>query len=389
LAFDPDVTVDRTSWRLWPSERVLWHGRAVPRVPAEGMWRAGTALAGGLAAVALLFGALVSLAGLPGAANLYSAGAYMVLLAVGIGLFPRAVLGGGRYVVTDRRVLWRRGRMRRSMDRHAITFGLIRWHRTRPGVGTLELVRAVPFGPLARQQRLVLADVSEPDAVFAIIRGVEPSPRAGDPDVPMMSRLDPGERVLWGGRPEGWLLGWRETATAVLGAAVIVLGMLRGRGLAQVMIGLEEGAVLRIGSWEWVLLFTASVLAWLIMVAVGVGLLWWGLVRARRLGRETDYLLTERRLLIRRGRSELSLDRARIVDVADQPAPRGLRHLFLVLDAPGSRALSVSGALGPILPPRDRVPPVLFELRDSDAVGKLILDRTEGPPVVPRLSDAA
>jgi hypothetical protein len=77
------------------------------------------------------------------------------------------------------------------------------------------------------------------------------------------------------------------------------------------------------------------------------------------------------------------------VDVADQPAPRGLRHLFLVLDAPGSRALSVSGALGPILPPRDRVPPVLFELRDSDAVGKLILDRTVGPPAAPRLSDAA
>lgn len=381
----PDI--DRGTWRLWPSERVLWNGHAMAGVPRERMWQLAPALVLGFAAVSGLFAALVFFARLPGVQGLVTVTAYMTLFGVALWLLPRFLFGGAEYMVTDRRVLWKRGRLRRSMDRHAVTFGRIRWHRSVTGVGTLELVRAVPFGPLARQQRLTFTDVQSPDVVLAIVRGVTPSPTAGDSDVPMMERLDPGERVVWGGRPEGWLVGWREVGTALLGAIVLGIGMFRGHRLVHVIIGLED-AGLKVGSREWLLLLTASALGWAITVSVGVGLVWYGLVRARRLGLQTDYLLTDQRLLIRRGKTELSLGRSRIVDVADVPAMGGLHHLFLVLDAPESRALSVSGALGPVMPPRDKVPPVLFELRDADRVKRLILDRDE-PSTSAHLPDAA
>jgi hypothetical protein len=263
--------VNRAEWRLYPSERVLWQGRAQPGVPPERMWRIGPALAMGLAVVAGLFGALVALAGLPGARELFTVVGYMTLFAAALALIPRAVLGGGEYMVTDRRILWARGRLRRSMDRDAVTYGRIEWHRSAAGIGSLELVRAVPFGPLARKQRLVLSDIPAPDAVYAIVRGVSPSPHAGDPDVALIERLDPEERVIWGGRPEGWLLGWPEMGAAFAGAVVTVIGMLRGHGLAQVIIGLEEDAVLPFGSWEWLLLFSASAIAWSIMITIGGG----------------------------------------------------------------------------------------------------------------------
>lgn len=381
--------MDRAAWRLLPGERVWWQGRAQAGVPRERGWVLLPALVFGFAAVAALFAALVAVAGLPGARELITVAGYMTLFGVALALLPRYLLDGAEYLVTDRRVLWRRGRLRRSMDRTAITFGRIRWNHRVAEVGTLELVRAVPFGPLARQQRLVLSDVPAPDRVLAVVRGTPPSPNAGDGEVSLVERLDPGERVIWGGRPEGWLVGWRELGTAALGAAVLAIGLVRGHRLVQVLIGLED-AGLRVGSREWLLFFAASVLGWAITVAVGGWLVWYGLLRARRLGRATDYLVTDRRVLIRRGRTELSLDRRRIVDVAEIRVPRGLHHLFLVLDAPDSRALSVSGALGPVMPPRDGVPPVLFELgrADADRVRQVLLPRGEGRAAA-RLSDAA
>jgi hypothetical protein len=65
---------------------------------------------------------------------------------------------------------------------------------------------------------------------------------------------------------------------------------------------------------------------------------------------------------------ELSVDRRRVVDVAEAHAPFGLRHLVLVLDGPGARALADSGALRSVLPARSSVPPILFEVRDIEAV---------------------
>jgi len=97
------------------------------------------------------------------------------------------------------------------------------------------------------------------------------------------------------------------------------------------------------------------------------------------MGFDTEYLLTDRRVIIRRGRTELSLDRKRIVDVAETPGWRGSTNLYLVLDGPEARALADSGALGVIAPSRDSVPPVLYELRDAAGLRTLLFGRPSRP----------
>lgn len=365
------ASLDRIAWRLLPSETVLWHGRKTPGVPRDRGWVAVPLLVFALATVAALFAALMGLAGLPGMENAVLVAGYLVLFGTGLLLLPHYLLDGTEYVVTDRRVLSARGRLRRSMSRNAITYARIQWHRSVAGVGHLELVCATPFGPLARKQRVVLYDVERPDRVLAYIRGATPNEHADDPDLPLAERLDPEEDVQWGGAPQGWLLGWRDVLTGVLGLAVTALGVSYGHRVSAILLGLEEVG-LPVRSWEWVLFFLAVAITWIVMVGVGAWLMWWGVGRARRLGRDTEYVLTEHRLLIRRGRTELSVDRSCIVDVADAPVRRGLHHLFLVLDTPVSRALVVSGALGALPPSRDRVPPVLYELRDVERLKELL-----------------
>ncbi len=94
------------------------------------------------------------------------------------------------------------------------------------------------------------------------------------------------------------------------------------------------------------------------------------------MGRQTEYILTDRRLLIRRGLTELSLDRRHIVDIAEVPRWRGVRNIHLILDAPGARALADSGALSVLAPPRNAVPPVLYEVRDAEQVRILLAARS-------------
>ena len=69
-------------------------------------------------------------------------------------------------------------------------------------------------------------------------------------------------------------------------------------------------------------------------------------IRSGQLVRETRYLVTDRRVLIERGREELHLDRDKVVDVIHTPVGDGLRDVFLVLDGPRARALAASGAFG-------------------------------------------
>jgi hypothetical protein len=345
------------------------------------------AVVGVLGLVSALFAALLFVSELGGGRETILVSVYLFILAVVAALAPAYLIDPCEYVVTDRRVLWRRGGVRRSIERAGITFARIRWHRSSPGVGQLELVRAVPFGPLARRQRLVLHDIKAPDLVYGLIRGAEPSPNGGVQDVPMVDRLDPGETVVWGGHPEGRLVGWREVVTAVLGGLVVGVGVRYGMEVLRILLGLEDLG-LQVKSWTWLLLFSAVAITWGLLITTGCALLWYGIVRARALGRDTEYLLTDRRLLIRRGPTELSLDRKRIVDVADAPASGGLYNLFLVLDAPHSRALADSGALRTVTPARDSVPPILYEVSDVEGVKSLILARSSRPSLPP-VPDAA
>jgi len=382
-----EPTIDRQAWRVLPHERVLWHGRRVPWVSRDPIW---TVVPTILASLALIFGAFAGLlwaAELPAAGQIASFAVVVVLFAVVVALAPRYLYDPCEYLVTDRRVIWKRGWMKRSIETSGLSYARIRWHRSAPGVGHLELVRAVPFGPLARQHRIQLLDVRAPDVVFALIRGVPHLDTAGASDIALVERLDPGEELLWSGRPQGWLIGWREIGIAALGVIVIGVGLSYGYRAAGTLVGLEELG-LSARSWTWVFFFVAIGITWGLITSIGAGLLWYGLWRARRMGRDTEYMLTDQRVLIRRGRTELSVDRRRIVDVADTRSFRGYHNLYLMLDAPGSRALADSGALGRLPPPREAVPPVLYELRDVDRIKHLILDR-QSRPCLPPVEDAA
>jgi hypothetical protein len=116
------------------------------------------------------------------------------------------------------------------------------------------------------------------------------------------------------------------------------------------------------------------------MFASGAALVWAGLWGARDGGVQTEYLLTDSRLLIRRGLIELSVDRRRIVDVAELPSTAGSSNLHLILDAPDARALADNGALGMLSPPRATVPPVLYEVTDLEVLRDLLSARRRSKP---------
>ncbi len=368
------------AFRLLPSEELLWHSRPLTNVPRDRAYSLVPLLFFALAVVAALFAALLEIASLPGFHQVALVSAYLAVVAIAALLLPRYLLDTCAFAITDRRVLWRRGRSVRSMERSAVTFARVRWNRSVAGVGHLELVRSIPFGPLSRSLRIVFHDVKSPDALLSLVRGVDPAASSGDGDVPLTDRLDGDERVLWGAGPEGMLLGWRDVFTALGGAIVVALGVRYGLAAGTVLLDLESIG-LRVGSPTWLCLFAATMITFAIIVAVGGGLVWWGVVHARSEGRQTEYIVTDRRLLIRRGRTELSLDRARICDVAETPSWRGLRNVFLILDGPGSKALGVSGALSSLPPSRDSVPPVLYELGDVRGMRAVLLGERE------RLSD--
>lgn len=369
-----DEAVDRRSFRLLPSERVLWHGRPRPNTPRDARWTLGPALLVALAVIAALFSGLLYVAGVPAVRSMAFVAFYLLVTAAALGGMPRLLLDPCEYLVTDRHVIWKRGNLRRVLERAGITYARIHWHRSVPGVGHLELVRAVPFGPLARKQRLVLHDVEAPDKVFALIRGAEPNEFAGFCDVHLTDRLDRGERVLWGAGPTGLRLGRAEAITAGVGAAVLLGAVLYAYRTGAVLMALEH-AGLPVRSATWMMLFGVILISGSILLSVGAALLWHGLWGARADGSESEYVLTDTRLIIRRGRVELSVDRQRIVDVAELPSTRGSANLHLILDSPSSRALEDSGALSMFSQPRAVVPPVLYEVRDLDLIRQLLLER--------------
>lgn len=370
----------RRAFRLLPSERVLWSGGPTPGTPRDRIWFWTPVVALTFAAVSGSFAALLFVTGTSPWESSAMVAAWGVIFAVGGWLAPHYLVDVNRYAVTDRRVLVKTGWTVRSIDRSALSFARIAWHRSVLGVGHLELVRAVPFGPLARSQRLVLHDVAAPDAVLARIRTGKGEPtdelRAADRELPLTDRLDAGERVLWGGGPEGPMLGWREVGTAALGVLVLLLGLRYGWLAFGIAAELEEHG-LAVGSLVWALLVLGTLLTFALLIGVGSVLVWYGTVHARAEGAESEYLVTDRRVLIRRGLTELSLDRARIVDVATRRAGRGLVHAFFILDGPEGRALADGGALGTLLPARSTVPPVFWEIGDAIALRRALFGANE------------
>ncbi|GAC1569908.1 MAG: hypothetical protein NVS3B20_23210 [Polyangiales bacterium] len=279
-----------------------------------------------------------------------------------------------RVVLTARNVIWRRGRLRRSIDRRTISFARIHWHRTTPFVGDLELVRAIPIGALRRTLSITLPDLEAPDAVWAEIRGVHVTGALGDGARPVGQRLDPDERVLWTAKPQtqAWSAHRYGTlviavvaglsATRVLLAGIRALQIVTRGGLAP--LSLPFGAL--------VLAIAISVLA-ICFTAVIAG--YYALLRPRRLNRATRYVVTDRRVLIQCGSQELHLDRDRIVDVIDAPKGNGLHDLFLVLGGHNAHAHALAGAFGErVSGARDELLPVLRSVQDSETVRAILAE---------------
>jgi hypothetical protein len=371
------------SFRLLPSEQLLWHGGPKLHIPRAFPWLIVPALFFAFAVVAALFACLLAVIGIAAVRSTAFLAFYLFMTGASMLLLPHLLLDGCAYAVTDRHVIWKRGELRRAIERRAITYGRIHWHRSVPGVGSLELVRAAPFGPFSRKQRVMLHDVEAPDRLFALIRGATPGEFAGYCDVPITDRLDEGERVLWGSAPAGLRLGRSELLTAAMGVGVLAIGFAYCHRIASIVISFEHSG-LPVRSATWLLLSLATLISATVILSTGAVLLWKGLWGARAAGSRTEYILTESRVLIRRADTELSVDRSRIVDVAEQSNGSELSDLYLILDGPRANALDVSGALGLFTPPRASVPPVLYEVRDRELFRKMLFaDRKD------RLRDAA
>jgi hypothetical protein len=342
-----------------------------------------------VAAIAVAFAILVGTALHAPTGSLILFACWSATLGVALRYGPAVWRSEVEYVVTEKHVMWKRGRIRRTIDRGAISYARIHWHSSVPGLGDLELVRAVPTGALRRRLSLQLPGIMGPDRLWAIIRGVPASGGAGDGSRPLAQRLDDGERVLWSARPAS---GWREwlpargrqLLTAGIGALVAVAFV---RELKTAIPAAKHviAAGLSTRSPAFISLVLAVALTAVLLACVAIGLGYVALVRPARLVQKTRYLITDRRVLIQRGNEELCLDRARIVDVIDSPAQqRGLHDIFLVLDGPRARALAASGAFGE----RDienGLVPVFHSVADADEVSQILQIRPSPSP----LHDAA
>ncbi|MCC6666276.1 MAG: hypothetical protein IT375_21155 [Polyangiaceae bacterium] len=325
-------------------EKIVWTGRP-ERLETPSFLRAAALVMFAAAFISVCFAFVLtrSLGTSPASTLLF--GAWAATLGLGLLHGPRVWLARVSYEVTEHHVVFKRGPFRRSIERSAVSFARIHW--LAPGVGDVELVRAVPTGALRRRLMLRLYGLKAPDRVAAIIAGHEDVVLPGRDDKLLAQRLQLGERVLWAANPRPtWRSylprhrAWTSVALSVILLAVAV------RMVATSVPTLKK--LLAAGISNQALAFEALVtglgLATLTVLASSVVLFHRAVIRPGRLAGSTRYLVTNRRVLIQRGKEELHLDRSRIVDLIDAPAGDGLRDVFLVLDGPRARALAASGA---------------------------------------------
>jgi len=354
-------------------EPIIWSGRP-KEISTPSMYRIAALVCGITSAIATASAIVVAtvLGTRPGALLLLAA--WMSTLALALAYGPRWWRSELQFVLTEHHIVLSRGRFRRSIERRQISFARIHWHPKLPGIGDLELVRAVPTGALRRRLSIVLHGLVAPDRVWAIIRGVTPPAPAGVGQRLLAQRLDEGERVLWSAHPApGWRV-WLPADTRSIGTVAIALVL----GTAAVVTSSHAVHSLRMvisagldpESTSFVALVASLSLTIVLLASATVGLLYAAIVRPARLSTRTRYWITNRRVLIQRGDEELHLDRSRIVDVIDTPTEGGLHDVFLVLDGPRARALAASGAFGEAH--GQGLQPVLFRITDADAVQAIL-----------------
>jgi hypothetical protein len=355
-------------------EEILWSGRPrVLRTPLSA--RVIAIVSASVSVITVGYAIVIAKALAVPVGGMLAFAAWCAALAVGAWRVPLWWQSQLEYIVTDKHVIWRRGRLRRTIDKGSISYALIRWNPRMPSVGDLVLVRAVPTGALRRTLSLTLNDVTAPDRLWAIVRGVVPSAPLGDGERPLAQRLDDGERVLWSAIPMASPWTIRRGASAALGAMVAGAFV---QSLVKAVPGIAK--VLRAHALPPGLLAVfvgAAALGLLLLLAVAVGVAYASVVRPLLLKRATRYFVTDARVLIRRGNEELHLDRSRIAFVIDAPLRKSpkkhdaaLHDVFLVLDGPQARAMAMSGAFGE--QDADVLRPVFSAIADADTVNELL-----------------
>src|SRR5688572_21766382 len=195
-------------------EEVIWSGGPkVVSVPAA--FKLAAVVSSTMSVVAVAFAIVIANGLHQPVGSLLMFGAWCATLALAAWRLPLWFGSSARYVVTTKHVIWQRGRLRRSIDRDAVSYAIIRWNPSVPGVGDLVLERVVPTGALRRTLSLTLGNVEAPDRLWAIVRGLTPSAPLGDGNRPLAQRLDDGERVLWTALPRASRWTPRRIATAV------------------------------------------------------------------------------------------------------------------------------------------------------------------------------
>lgn len=347
-------------------ERILWTGRPVHlRTPAA--FRVAAAVAAAISVSALAFAVVVGRGLHAPVGGLVSFSLWCALVAVGAWRLPLVWLSRVEYFITDKHVIWRRGRLRRTIDRATISYAHVRWDPADPSVGDLVLVRAVPTGALRRTLRLTLAAVRAPDRVWALVRGVSASAALGDGARPLGQRLDDGERVVWTARPLSSPWTSRRALTALAAAALLAAathGTWRAVAPVRRVLGLHA-----MPAWVTSAFVAGLSLGLLLLASVAALFVHGALVRPLLEKRGTRYLVTNRRVLIQRGAEELLLDRTRIAYVIAAPTRNSLQDVFLVLDGPQARALAAHGAFGRR---EDTLAPVFASIDDADTVGAIL-----------------
>lgn len=364
-------------------EKVVWQGRPQVVATPQMLGQIGV-LCGVMAVISTLFGVVQALAiGMAPTASLAFAAWCGTLGLVSV-QGPKIWLAEARFLVTENHVIFQRGLFRRSIERRSISFARIFWDKKHPGVGDIELVRAVPTGALRRRLMLRLSGVAAPDRLWAIIRGEEAVAPTGFGERPLSQRLDAGERVLWSAQPSVSFRvyvpqGKREWSLVAL-SAVLLIVLVRMTWSGVPTLRKVIGAGLPASSAAFVALALGLGLAALVIAAMAGYFVYDAVVRRARLATETRYLITDKRVLIQRGSEELHLGRDRIVDIIQTPAGPGCQDVFLVLDGPRARALAASGAFGEM----DRSPhlrPVFEAVQDADSVSQIL---KHSPAPLPR-----
>ena len=364
------------------NETILWSGRPrAVRAPLGAKLVA--AVSAVVSAATLSFAATVALSLRAHVGGMILFALWCASIALAAWRLPILWRSGVEYIVTERHIIWRRGKIRRSIDRSAISYAVITWNPHESDVGDLVLVRAVPTGALRRTLKLTLSGVTGPDRLWAIVRGMTPCAPLGQGSRPLGQRLDPGERVLWSGIPLASPWTSRRLGTAIISLVVSITAV---HVLVRAVPSLAR--VLRLHTlppaMAALLIFGVGITI-LLLIAVALGIGYAALVRPVLLARKTLYAVTNRRVLIRRGREELHLERGRIAYVIAAPARR-LHDVFLVLDGPQARALAPSGAFASFGREEGEgsLVPVFARIEDAETVGEIL----RGPELAP-LRDAA